>query len=89
MKKYLGRDKQTNKHTNKQTHRHFNNMNRPGLRAGSIEKGGVRLMDCPAWSLQIRPKYLVYLFDTMLLSAHVKRVSVSCVRDFFKRCISS
>ena len=34
MKKYMGRDKSTNKHTN----RHFNTMNRPGLRVGSIEK---------------------------------------------------
>ena len=31
----MGRDKHTNKHTN----RHCNTMNRPGLRAGSIENG--------------------------------------------------
>ena len=34
MKKYMGWDKQTHKHT----HRRNNTVNRPGLRAGSIEK---------------------------------------------------
>ena len=29
------------------------------------------------------PIYFVYFFDTMLLSAHVVRVGVSCMQDFF------
>ena len=31
---------------------------------------------------QIGPKYFVQFFDTVLLSAHVERVSVSRMRDF-------
>ena len=54
-------------------------------------------MDCPgvqcriaphrAWweVFQVGPKCIVYFFDTVLLSAHVERVSVSRMRDFYSQ----
>ena len=36
-KKYMGRGKIADRHPNRQTNRQINTMNRPGLRAGSIE----------------------------------------------------